>query len=80
MSSSRKTRVHEVGIPTPNGCRWCGDAKAHHGYQWVASVGLHQWEAPLPTQRLERMKARRSFRISTGSIPQDSAAQRPEQG
>lgn len=62
MNSGRKTRVHHVGIPTPNGCRWCGDAQEHHGSQWVASVGLHHWEAPTAAQRLRRMQVRRSMR------------------
>lgn len=44
----------------PFGCRWCGDAKHHHGSQWHPTVGLHQWEQPTPEQIKDRMRARRA--------------------
>ncbi|AXE26392.1 hypothetical protein C0216_25645 [Streptomyces globosus] len=75
MSSIRKARFHREGIPTPNGCRWCGDAQENHGNQWVLSVGLHSWEPPTAAQRLKRMKARRAERsaVDAGVSPKDGA-------
>lgn len=48
--------------PSPDGCRWCGDARHHHGLSYVPSQGLHSWEQPTPAQRLARMTARRDNR------------------
>jgi hypothetical protein len=50
----------------PNACRWCGDDPGHHGSQWVASVGLHQWEQPTQEQIKARMLGRRAARIEAG--------------
>lgn len=48
-------------LPNPNACRWCGIDKPH-GWQWIPSKGLHQWEQPTQTQIKARMKARRASR------------------
>ena len=46
-------------LPTPNGCRWCGIAKAEHYRQWKLPAGWHVWADPTDEQRKERMLARR---------------------
>ena len=62
MGGARVIRTNRAQPADPNGCRWCGDARGHHGTQWVASVGQHTWQEPTPKQRLQRMKARRAAR------------------
>lgn len=54
--------VRHPQAPSPDGCRWCGDARHHHGHQWVPSVGMHAWTEPTREQRLARMTARRTRR------------------
>lgn len=49
---------------TPDGCRWCGDTRDHHGTQYTPGRGQHQWEQPTDRQRLERMQARRAERTA----------------
>lgn len=44
----------------PDGCRWCGDARGHHGRRWADGIGMHQWAKPTDRQRLARMQARRA--------------------
>jgi len=51
--------VHHASAPTPDGCRWCGDPHATHGYTFSLAVGGHLWESPTSAQRLARMRARR---------------------
>ncbi|QDN96038.1 hypothetical protein FNV65_06805 [Streptomyces sp. S1A1-8] len=63
-------RVRHTDPPTPSGCRWCGEEKSRHGRRWVASAGVHSWEAPTREQRLSRMKARRSARLAHSSSDQ----------
>lgn len=72
MGGGRVIRVHRKDLPSPDGCRWCGDDPGHHGSQWVASAGLHTWEAPTAQQRLMRMKARRAAR-QAGAATKDAA-------
>ncbi|PPF85780.1 hypothetical protein C5C03_13580 [Clavibacter michiganensis] len=52
-------RVRHVSAPTPDGCRWCGDARTSHGHTYSRAAGGHFWEQPTPSQRLSRMRARR---------------------
>jgi hypothetical protein len=75
MGDGRVIRVHRKDLPTPDGCRWCGDEQGHHGAQWVASVGLHAWEAPTREQRLKRMKVRRAARQADRTASTTDAAQ-----
>lgn len=44
---------------SPDGCRWCGDARHHHGHQYQPGIGMHSWAQPTDRQRLERMRKRR---------------------
>lgn len=56
------TQVRHRTAPNPDGCRWCGTDHGHHGWEWVRSAGLHQWEPPTIAQRLARTKARRTVK------------------
>lgn len=62
-------RRHQA--PSPDGCRWCGDARHHHGLSYVPSQGVHGWESPTNAQRLARMKARRAARKAVCRCPMD---------
>ncbi|MBD0676340.1 hypothetical protein BU198_38010 [Streptomyces sp. CBMA156] len=63
-------RVRHTDPPAPSGCRWCGEEEVNHGRRWVASVGIHAWEAPTREQRLSRMRARRTRRTDQSSSAQ----------
>lgn len=56
----------------PYGCRWCGDARHHHGQQWTPGHGLHGWEPPtnhlIKTRMRRRLAARRSQRAARATI------------
>jgi hypothetical protein len=61
---------------SPNGCRWCGIARLHHGGQWAPDVGWHTWVAPSDEQRKERMHRRREGGSSSGARDYCSASVR----
>lgn len=50
--------VRHRAAPSPDGCRWCGEARLRHGRRWVPSAGVHGWVVPTRAQRLARMKTR----------------------
>lgn len=52
---------------SPDGCRWCGDERGHHGTQYAPGIGQHRWREPTDAQRLERMQARRAAKTTAGS-------------
>jgi hypothetical protein len=56
--------THTGEIPTPDGCRWCGEGRRGHGRMWKPPVGWHKWTAPTDAQRLARMKARRAATLT----------------
>lgn len=80
MGGARVIRTNRVLPPDPNGCRWCGDARGHHGTQWVASVGQHTWAEPTTEQRLRRMQARRAARQAASAAVTTDAAPRSGRG
>ncbi|RIJ10018.1 hypothetical protein DZF97_09925 [Clavibacter nebraskensis] len=53
-------RVRHPSALTPDGCRWCGDARSSRGHTYSRAIGGHFWEQPTPPQRLARMRARRA--------------------
>lgn len=55
--------IRDSQVVQPDGCRHCGLPRPH-GWQYLAGVGLHQWQAPTDEQRLERMQARRAARAA----------------
>ena len=55
----REVRAVDDLAAEPDGCRWCGDTRDHHGTQYAAGIGQHQWAAPSDRQRLGRMQAGR---------------------
>lgn len=65
------TRIRHQAAPNPDGCRWCGEARHHHGRSYVASQGMHSWESPTREQRLARMQARRAARKAVCRCPLD---------
>jgi hypothetical protein len=56
----REVDLPDTAAAAPDGCRWCGDERFHHGSQYTPGIGLHSWAAPSDRQRLERMRARRA--------------------
>ncbi|TFD77852.1 hypothetical protein E3T53_11150 [Cryobacterium psychrophilum] len=46
------------GLPTPNGCRWCGLDARSHGISHARSTKFHTWANPTTAQRKARMRAR----------------------
>jgi hypothetical protein len=51
-------------LPTPNGCRHCGQPERDHYRRWTEAAGWHKWAAPADAQRIERMLARRAARLA----------------
>ena len=68
---STGTRIRHRTAPSPYGCRWCGEARHHHGRSWVGSRGIHVWEQPTSAQILARMRARRAARKAVCRCPLD---------
>ena len=65
----REVRAVDDLAAEPDGCRWCGDTRDHHGTQYAAGIGQHQWAAPSDRQRLGRMQARRDERLAPAPEP-----------
>lgn len=61
-----QARLAARGIPfePPYGCAWCGEEQHHHGRQWAPIVGMHSWMRPSQPMILERMRYRRSQRLT----------------
>jgi hypothetical protein len=57
MKAVRIIHTRHHSVPSPSGCRWCGDDHGHHGFQWVPSVGMHQFTEPTPAQVAARTRA-----------------------
>lgn len=55
-----------ITFEAPYGCAWCGDEPHHHGSQWAPIIGMHQWMQPSQAAILERMRRRRTNRLSAG--------------
>lgn len=58
----RERDIMRERVSEPYGCQHCGDAKRHHGRQYLSGVGLHSWERPTDEQVKARMLARRAAR------------------
>jgi hypothetical protein len=52
-------------LPNPFSCQACSTDRWHHGWQYLPSVGLHQWIRPSEARILSRMVARRLARLNS---------------
>jgi hypothetical protein len=53
------------GPVAPNACSYCDIEQREHFMRWALGPGLHTWIEPSNTQRLVRMKGRRTRKNRT---------------